>query len=224
MKRIIAVITVSATFALPQGAAQEFFGELTNAQRYDLADAYERVAARFDELGQAPRAAEYRERAREIFPGFSDEGGPEPSGAEAPAPARPQSAAADSSGGDASNYYFSKLLRGVFSENIPLTLSAVAEPLYLPLFDDGVNKTEIASELTWFFDSYDVTVVDPRAVFDMESIIITPLNNGYWRLDVETEPEYRDAVPEVTFWASKMGFYFRRYPEGWRLSAIGPVN
>ena len=224
MKRITAIITVLAAAALVPLVSQEFFGELTSAQRYDLADAYQRVAARFDELGQNPRAAQYRDLAQEIFPGFSASERPESSGSEAPRRAQRQQAAVETSGGDASNYYFSKLLRGVFNENIPLTLSVLAEPLYLPLFDDGIDKTLIASELTWFFENYNLSAVNPRDVFDMESIAVTPLNNGYWRLDVEIKNAYRNAVPEITFWSAKMGFYFRRYPEGWRLSAIGPVT
>ncbi len=79
------------------------------------------------------------------------------------------------------------------------------------------------SELEWFFSEYDLTGIAPYDVFDMEGIQKRPLDNGYWRLDVETQPGYENAVPEVTFWSGKMGFYFRRFPEGWRLAAIGPV-
>ena len=224
MKRITAIITVLAAAALVPVISREFFDELTSAQRYDLADAYDRAAARFDELGQNSRAAQYRDLAQEIFPDFSSAERPESSRAEAAPRAQRQQAAVKTSGGDSSKYYFSKLLRGVFNENIPLTLSVVAEPLYLPLFDEGIDKTLIESELTWFFENYNVTAVNPRDVFDMESIDVTPLNNGYWRLDVETKNAYRNALPKITFWSAKMGFYFRRYPEGWRLSAIGPVT
>ena len=81
----------------------------------------------------------------------------------------------------------------------------------------------VNSELEWFFSEYDVSSVAPDDIFRMSTMQVIPLDNGYWRLDIQIWSEYADAIPEVTFWAEKMGFYFRKFPEGWRLAAIGPV-
>jgi hypothetical protein len=222
MKRAAILIFVFLVLALVVTASELRFDDLTEAQRYDLADAYDRVADRFEELEDVERADNYRVMAQLIFPGYGQVERPS-APAEPVQTQRPAQPAPDPSGGDASFYYFNKILRGVFNENVSLTLSAIADTLYLPLFDAGVDKAMIASELEWFFTEYDITSVSPDDIFRMTSMQVLPLDNGFWRLDIQTWPEYADVIPEVTFWAEKMGFYFRKFPEGWRLAAIGPV-
>lgn len=222
MKRVAVLTTLIFAVAMALGASEPFFDALSDAQRYDLADAYDRVADRYDELADPQKSDAFRAMVQIIYPGFGEVERPE----ESPEPARPQrpeSVKPDPAGEAASRYYFSKLLRGIFNENTSLTLSVVAETLYLPLYDSGVDKPTIAADLEWFFKNYNVTTMSPDDIFKMDGIITTPLDNGYWRLDVETQEEFADALPTVTFWAEKMGFYFRKFPEGWRLAAIGPV-
>lgn len=222
MKRAVVLLSILIILTFSLSAAENFYDNLSEAQRYDLADAYTRVADQFDTLEQGERADGYRDLVQVIYPGFGEVERPvdEP---ETTSTRRPDQPAPDPSGGDASYYYFNKLLRGIFNENKSLTLSVIADPLYLPLFDAGVEKGLVSSELDWFFSEYDISNYIPNDVFRMNTIQVTPLDNGYWRLDVQTQPEYTVAVPEVTFWAEKMGFYFRKFPEGWRLAAIGPI-
>ncbi len=222
MKRAVILISIFLVSALTISASEMFFDDLSDAQRYDLADAYNRVADRFDELNDTERAMGYRAMVQIIFPGFGRI--ERPAQAEETArPQRPEQPAPDPAGGDASFYYFNKLLRGIFNENIPLTLSVIADTLYLPLFDAGVDRAMVNSELEWFFSEYEVDSIAPDDIFRMTTMQVIPLDNGYWRLDIQIWSEYADAIPEVTFWAEKMGFYFRKFPEGWRLAAIGPV-
>ena len=223
MNRIAVFIAVLMVSSMMLGASELFFGDLTDAQRYDLADAYDKVADRFDELDEPEKAADFRAMVDVIFPGFAQAGRP----AETQQPVRPQRperTAPDPAGGDASYYYFNKLLRGVFNENLSLTMSVMSDTLYLPLYDSGIDRQDVAEEVRWFFDEYDLMSISPDDVFLMEGIQVTPLDNGYWRLDVEVRPEYENALPTVTFWSKKMGFYFRKFAEGWRLAAIGPVS
>ena len=208
MKRAAILIFVFLVLALVVNASELLFDDLTEAQRYDLADAYDRVADRFEELDDIERADSYRIMVQLIFPGYGQV--ERPSSPVEPVQAqRPAQPAPDPAGGDASFYYFNKILRGVFNENVSLTISAIADTLYLPLFDAGVDKAMIASEMEWFFSEYDITSVSPDDIFRMTSMQVLPLDNGFWRLDIQTWPEYADALPEVTFWAEKMGFYFR---------------
>lgn len=223
MKRTLFLLAFCLTAILALNAAGPDFDDLSNAQRYDLAHAYDMVADRFDELDDSERAGAFRKMVQVIFPGFGEAARPAEDPPETVVSPRPEKTPPDPAGEDASRYYFQKLLRGVFNENVTLTTSVLAENLFLPLFDEGVSRQLAASELEWFFGEYDLSGISPQDVFRMDSISTIPLDNGYWRLDVETQSGYEKAVPEVTFWAAKMGFYFRRFPEGWRLAAIGPV-
>ena len=222
MKRFLILSVLSLTAVLTLAAAEPLFNDLSPAQRYDLAHAYDMVADKFDELDETERAESYRKMVQIIFPGYGQEQRPEEQAPEI-RPERPETQAPDPAGDNAARYYFTKLLRGVFNENVSLTVSVLADTVFLPLFDEGVSKAMATGELEWFFSEYDLTGTAPTDVFDMDSITTTPLDNGYWRLDVETRPGYENAVPEVTFWSGKMGFYFRKFAEGWRLAAIGPV-
>jgi len=225
MKRATVLLSILFIFVfttMSVGSSEIFYDDLSEAQRYDLADAYNRVADQFDTLDQNKRAEGYRALVQVLFPGFGNVERPARD-QQAVEPQAPRQTAPDPSGGDASYYYFNKLLRGIFNANKSLTLSVISDPLYLPLFDAGVEKALVSSELDWFFSEYDVSSYAPNDILQMNTIQVTPLDNGYWRLDVQTQPEYANAVPEVTFWAEKMGFYFRKFPEGWRLAAIGPI-
>jgi len=227
MKRVIAFIMVILISAACLSAEETFYSGFSEAQKYDLADAYSKVADQYEKLGEKNKAADFREMAEVIFPGFSKASRP---AVETTRPAeknnteKEKKPTADPAGREASRYYFNKLLRGVFNENISLTLSAVADTLYLPLYDDGISKSEAAEELQWFFSNYSLEGIAPSDVFDMSSIVIEPLENGFWRLTVSVYPEYSDALPIVTFWSERMGFYFRKYVQGWRLAAIGPAS
>lgn len=222
MKRTAILLALAFSAVLALGAAEPVFDDLSEAQRYDLAHAYNLVADKFDDLEDPSRAEGYRQMTQVIYPGYGEAARPEDD-SDTASPVRPEKQPPDPAGGDASMYYFNKILRGIFNENVSLTTSVLADTIFLPLFDQGIDKALAASELEWFFSEYDVTGFAPQDVFRMEDITVTPLDNGYWRLDVETQRGYEHAVPEVTFWSGKMGFYFRKFAEGWRLAAIGPI-
>lgn len=223
MKRFICLLAVILTLPLLAGASEIFYSGLTEAQRYDLADAYMKVADRYVELGENDKAASFESMVDIIFPGFTEVEGPVEQ-----APPQPQVQERQpeevSFGGESTYYYFRKILRAVFSENVDLSLSVIGERLYLPMFDEGIDKKSIRNGLEWFFEKYAVDSVDPESVFDMHSISVTPLDNGYWRLDAQINTQFVNTVPELTFWAERIGFYFHKLPQGWRLAAIGPVG
>lgn len=220
-----AVITIILICALSNiaSASDMFYEGLSDLQRYDLADAYWRVAERFNELDETDRSRQLQALAEKIYPGFQkierpleEESTPVRSTNETPQ--------FDPNGEKAVTYYFNKLIRGVFTKNISLTLSVMSDTLYLPMFPEGIKKTAITEELEYLFAYYDLSKIGPGDVFDIKSTEVLPLENGYLRLDVTTRPGYENALSELTFWAKKMGFYFRQHPRGWRLAAIGPVG
>lgn len=203
------------------GASEPFYAGLSESQRYDLADAYNQVADKFADMQQVTRADAFRKMADIIFPDFSKTAAPKDT---QPSPVVRTEPKDPSVNKEIPEYYFKKLLHAVFNENILLSMSVIGEPLYLPMFNEGINSVDVNKELTWFFDTYEIDRIKPEYVFKMNNIDVNLLDNGYWRVDVEIFPEYVNALPELTFWTQKMGFYFRQYPEGWRLGAIGPVS
>jgi len=222
MKRVILLVLVFPIAVGVIGAATGFYEDMSDVQRYDLADAYDQVAKRFDELGDAPRAENFRAMAQLIFPDFYRVERPVET-VDAVVPASSEERLENIVGQEASEYFFGKLLRGVFSENLALSLSVVADTLFLPLYDEGVKKPDVGVEMERLFAKYDIDSYEAGDVFQLDGIDVVPLANGFWRLDIGIWPQFAGALEEITFWSEKMGFYFRKFPQGWRLAAIGPV-
>ncbi|RKX92428.1 MAG: hypothetical protein DRZ90_13890, partial [Spirochaetes bacterium] len=75
MKRaavLLSFLSILVFTTVSVAAAENFYDDLSQAQRYDLADAYTRVAVQFDTLGEKERAEGYRNLALVIFPGFGN--------------------------------------------------------------------------------------------------------------------------------------------------------
>jgi len=224
MKRAVFLVFVFLIAIGVVGALTRFYEDMSDAQRYDLADAYDQVAERFDELGDASRAEKFRAMVELIFPGFYQTERPAEI-VDTVAPASPGERLEDIVGQEASKYYFDKLLRGVFSENLTLSLSVIADTLFLPLYDEGIiKKPDVEAGMEKLFTKYNIDSYEAKDVFQLDDIEVISFANGFWRLDVETWPQFAEGLKEVTFWSEKMGFYFRKFPQGWRLAAIGPVG
>jgi len=222
MKHVVFLVLAFLIAITAVGASTNFYEDMSDVQRYDLADAYDQVAERFEELDDAPRAEKFRAMAELIFPGFYQTERPAEI-VDAVAPAPPEERLEAIIALEASVYYFEKLLRGVFSENLTLSLSVIADTLFLPLYDEGIKKSNLEEEMEFLFAKYEIDSYEAGDVLQLEDIEVMPLENGYWRVDVETWPQFTIGPEGVTFWSDKMGFYFRKFPQGWRLAAIGPV-
>jgi len=222
MKHVVLPVLAFLVAVTAVGASTRFYEDMSDAQRYDLADAYDKVAERFEELDDAPRAEQFRAMVELIFPGFYQTERP-PEVVETVAPTSPEKRVENIIALEASVYFFKKLLRGIFSENLTLSLSVIADTLFLPLYDEGIKKSNLEEEMAWLFSKYEIDSYEAGDVLQLGDIEVIPLENGYWRLDVKTWPQFAVGPEEVTFWSEKMGFYFRKFPQGWRLAAIGPV-
>jgi len=223
MKRVVLLVPAFLIAVIAIGASTRFYEDMSDAQRYDLADAYDQVADRFEELNNVPRAEQFRAMVELIFPGFYQTERPAEV-VDTVVPIPPEERLENRVGQEASEYYFNKLLRGVFSENMTLSLSVIADTLFLPLYDEGIKKPDLEAEMKWLFSKYDVHSYEAGDVFQLDDMEVISLENGYWRLDVKIWPRFAGELEEVTFWSEKMGFYFREFPQGWRLAAIGPVG
>lgn len=219
MKRIVLVVVILVS-AVALFATDFFWDGLSDVARYDLADAYKNVAERFAELGDDVSAKAFRDMAQTIYPGIETARRPRDTATTTKVPvAAPM---LDPGAEEAVVYYWKKLARGVFNENVSLINTVIADRIYVPLYEEGLDRESVNRDLVWFFENYDTTVAAPETVFEYETIRVVPLDNGYWRLDVEVADEYVNVLAmEITFWGKSQGYYFRQFPEGWRLAAIG---
>ncbi|MDA3956308.1 hypothetical protein [Oceanispirochaeta sp.] len=207
------IITMSAT------AGESFFEEYSESERLVIAGAYLAVGEQYGELGENEKGDAYKRMADEIFPGIENMDYPDSPVEAGPlttlSPVRP-------SGKEpaAVQYFFGKLMRAVFSENERDLASLLSTRLYLPGYDDGVEKKEVLTFVRQVFKKYPLDRIDPVSIYSLNRIYIMPEGSSWVASVSLTEEGIRIFDDEFGFYGRLHKFYFREYREGWRLIAV----
>ena len=223
-RHLITIILLTClTFA---AAAENFYDSYPESERLMIADAYLAVSENYKEMGESDKAASFRAIALEVYPEIeaSRVSGKLTPAVEPDVTAVQQHAAVPvrPSGTEPSavRYYFSKLLRGIFTENTSQVLSLLSTRLYLPGFDQGVSKEEVEEYLNSAFKKYPLESTDPSLIYSFNRYFIKKEGTA-WTVKLNLTPEGVSIFKkEIGFPGEAHIFYFREYREGWRLIAI----
>ena len=205
------VLLILITVLIAQGiAAQEYFFEgLPKIMRNNLSDSYFIVSSKYDEIGNKKRAVEYGNMSDALKVENGD--------------------VAAASTGDtelygkeekAARYFFNKYTRAFFTENRNVIATIVDSRIYLPFNDEGISLQEMLTEVDSLFSLYELNDYAPDDVYNMDSIKVEIMENGYVRLDVEINDDYIPLFNEIPYWNKYQSFYFREYDNKWKLSAV----
>lgn len=220
--RHLSLFTVMFLFAMNLSAAENFYNNYSESERLVIAGAYLAVSQQYDELGEDKKATDYKNMAEQILPGieagdmnYEQSATEEVEKIQTAAPARP-------SGKESSavRYYFSKMLRAVFSENKTDIDSLLSSRLYLPGYDDGVKKSEVMDYVAYAFDKYELDKTDPSLIYKTERLYLQSEGSSWVASMDLTEDGEKIFREEIGFSGNRHMFYFREYREGWRLIAI----
>jgi len=217
--KVLSLLTLLFTVTLNLSAADGFYTGYSESERLVIAGAYLAVGDHYSELGESKKAEEYKSMAEEIFPGIKTQNITPQSAPQKPvltaSPARP-------SGKEpaAVQYYFGKMMRAVFSENIKDIDSLLSTRLYLPGYDEGVEKKDVLNYVQSAFDKYPLDKIDPAVYYKLDRFFIRPEGSA-WVAEVNlTNKGIQVFNDYLRFPGTKQKFYFREYREGWRLIAI----
>jgi hypothetical protein len=206
--------------------AENFYESYPESERLIIADAYLAVSEQYKEIGKAEKAASFRAIALEAYPEIeaAREAGKLSAAPEerVQADQTPASVPVRPSGTESSavRYYFSKLMRGVFSENLPTVMSLISTRLYLPGFDQGISREEVEKSLGKAFDAFPLESTDPTAIYDFNRYFVRKEGTS-WTVKVNLTPEGSRMLEEIlAFPGESHIFYFREYREGWRFIAL----
>jgi len=203
--------------------AENFYDSYREEERLMIADAYLSVSEQYEIMGDPEKAKVFREMALEIFPEIeanrlSGEVTAPTAAAPAVAAAVPQRPRGREP--SAVRYYFSKLMRGVFTENSPAVMSLMSSRLYLPGFDQGVSRQEVEFYLGKAFEMYPLDKTDPNLIYQTDRLYIRPEGNA-WTVTIRLTPEGQEIMKKnLSFPGETHIFYFREDREGWRLIAV----
>lgn len=219
--RIILTTALAVLFALPASGAEMFYDDYSESERLVIAGAYLAVSEHYDALGEDKKAEEYKSMADLIFPGIDSippaetKSGNEAEQTTVSAPVVRPSGKEPA----AVQYYFGKLMRGVFTENERDILPLLSTRLFLPGYDEGVRKEEVAAYIRRAFEEYPIDETDPSAIYRLERIFIRSEGSA-WIASIKVTPLGERLFASAGFPGETQNFYFREYREGWRLIAV----
>lgn len=220
--RHLSLFTVMFLFVMNLAAAENFYDNYSESERLVIAGAYLAVSQQYEDLGEDNKATDYKSMAEQILPGIQagdsnyQQAPPEEvEKIKTAAPARP-------SGKESSavSYYFSKMIRAVFSENKADIDSILSTRLYLPGYDDGIKKSEVMGYVSYAFDKYELDKTDPGMIYKTERLYLKSEGSSWIASMDLTETGEKLFKEEIGFTGNRHMFYFREFREGWRLIAI----
>ena len=202
-------------------AADSFYDEYSESERLVIAGAYLAVGDQYDSLGEEKKGEAFRNLAEQIFPGIDSTDIPK-QGSELESHDIQTAAAQRPSGKEpaAVQYYFSKLMRAVFSEDKGDVSSLLTTRLYLPGYDQGVEKKDVLEFVDAAFQRYPLDKMDPTGIYEMDRLYIKSEGSAWTAGIKPTEAGKKAFYEEFGFQGEMHKFYFREYREGWRLIAL----
>ena len=205
-----ALLILTGFIVLQSLTAEEYFYEnLSNKMRNNLSGAYNVVSGKYDELGNSRRADEYSVMSDALRIGEDSE-----------IIYTIEDIAAYSKEEKAARYYFNKYSRAFFTENRNVIATILDSRVLVPFNDEGLSISEMLTEIDRLFALYDLEQYRPEDVYDMTSIKVEIMDNGYVRLDIEILDDYIPLFKEIIYWNKYQSFYFKNYDNKWKLSAI----
>jgi len=217
--KVLSLLTFLFIITVNISAADGFYKGYSESERLVIAGAYLAVGEHYGEMGDTKKAQAYKSMAEEIFPGIQYQDMDAQSTPQKPvamtSPVRP-------SGKEpaAVQYYYGKLMRAVFSENIRDLDGLLSTRLYLPGYDEGVAKADVLKYVQNIFNAYPLEKADPSEYYKLNRLYIKPEGSA-WVTEVDlTDKGISLLKQQFGFIDTRHKFYFREYREGWRLIAI----
>lgn len=202
--------------------SQYFFDGFTDAQKLDTAHAYLMVSEQFSKLGDKDQAQRFKDMALFIYPEIllQDQEKLETLVA---APEKTEPVRTIPEGPDRSpmiRYYFSKLLRSITTEDMKTADSLMADRLYLPQFEGGIDKRQQSIMIKEVDRMYNLSSFSPTDLYKLDTISVRKVEEGTYYLTIEGADNDALYKSGITFFTPYQTFRFRHFDKGWKIDKI----
>lgn len=229
MKRIV---FISILFCLLSSFAwAQFYEQLSQEERKELAEAYYMVGEQYKKVGKTEKGNDFIAMAFRIYPKLKTEA-IEPG--KTPARAKPtvvgewqptySPVPAGTTAKNAIMYQFSRFLRGFFTEDKETMLEIIDSRLFIPGIEQGLPKAEIDARLQYFFLNEEVSTVPPSRIVDLQSLSFDPVERAVWKAEISTAQQpkihLKNYVPTKN---GKLTFFFRVVGDQWLIFAVSSL-
>lgn len=236
MKKIIPVMFALLLLSVLPAFAQQtpFFENLPREVRIHLAESYNAVANRYESLGLGKSAESYRIMRDDLIEPFKESvnfaQNSQETSEDSITDAETTSVTVFDHG-DPEIYQsdirqvFDQYRTAFFSEDLDGVMAVTTDPFYIPLDDEGMSREELREMYSTIFDQYPVNDNKAEDVFRDDSIAFVELDNGYIRVDIQTNDVFADYFYSIPFWDAFQSYYFVQDDSGaWKLTAISATE
>jgi len=218
-RRILAVVL--SVFVLSSAGAETVIDQLYGVRKYELADAYWAAGQKFADLGQADRAAEFKAKAKSLFPGYFPGQAPVVTPATPPpAPQLPSLEVVKENnlqGEKIARFQFQKLLRGYLTGSAPTVTSVLASSLQV----QGQTASPDATAVAAFIDAHPTQAGAPDDLFQVDSLDVADGPGQTVVVTVKANPNApSDLADTFAFWKATQTYTFDRIADTWKLVKI----
>jgi len=212
---------VLSVFFLSSVGAETVIDQLYGLRKYELADAYWAAGQKFADLGQADRAAEFKAKAKQLFPGYVPGQAPVVApAAPPPAPTLPSLEVVKEKniqGEKIARLQFQKLLRGYLIGSAP-TVTAVLAP---NLTIQGQAANPDASAIGTFLEAHPAEAGAPDELFQIDTLDVADGADQSVVVTVKANPNApADLAATFAFWQPTQAYTFDRVGDTWKLVKV----
>jgi hypothetical protein len=202
--------------------AQYFFDDFNETQKLDAAHAYLMVSEQFRGLGDTVQAEKFKDMALFIYPQLIliEK---EKIETLTMVPEKKERVQASPDKSNVIRYYFSKLLRSITTGDLETADSLIAERLYLPEYEGGLTKNQLAPMVSEINRKYNLSTFSPSDLYKLETIKVQKVEEGTYLLTIEGADNKYLYTSGVTFFGKIQTFQFRNFESGWKIDKISAI-
>lgn len=217
-KPILFVLFFITTMSL---SSQYFFDDYTDTQKIDAAYSYLLVSEQFAKIGDAKQAAKFRKMALFIYPELLNMD--KETIVNIVEKEKPKTTPSGPDRSGMIRYYFSKLLRSVITGDLKTADSLIAERLYLPHYEGGLTKSQLAPMVREISEEYNLSSLSPSDLYKIDTISVKKLEEGMYILTIEGADDQTLYQTGITFFGRTQTFRFRHFEGGWKIDKISAI-
>jgi hypothetical protein len=220
----VLLLLVGAGFAWSQ-----FWKDMGDRERQTLGESYWLAGQQYEAVGKIEKGREHKALARLIWPDLEPSAvidQEQPSAAEllASGRAKPIGGAADTVT-PALNSFFLRFVGAILDEDAAAVAGFLDGSVYVSAVPVEMERAQAQAQLAALFEEVSLAGFAPSAVYDLDSIVISPAPQAVTAAAGEAYTLRVDSVADfsaaISFWEKRQQFFVRRAPEGWSIFAIG---
>jgi hypothetical protein len=208
----------------------QFWKGYDDNQRKATAESYWLVGKQYQSVGKSDEGSQFMALAKIIYPqldpaSIKDQQMPSAAELLAHGKASAIGAGASTVPTAALSSFFLRFVGALLDGNATAVTGFLDGSLYLTKVPVEVTRADAEPALASFFKDAPLSGLEPSAVYDLDTVVITKAPQSMqtawgetYTLSVNAKTDYSKYV---SFWDMKQQYFVRRTPDGWRIFALG---